>query len=225
MPTPRFTLAAALAATVAAPAAASTFTYTLNPGTPSEQVVTPFVTATSVTDFYSYGTPSRASANPPAPVALRDDEALFLLHRNGAHGPLSFVAIFDRPGTDAQPSGSMSFGLSGAPAAASIVVEDDGGEISSPSNVNQSFSFRWVGCCTDGLAAEGFEDLAWLLGVDVTASSGISSFSFLNGDNTRIDLGEAGDFTLEAAPVPLPATAPLVLAALGGLALMRRRQA
>ena len=217
---------AATSLCVAMPAAASTFTYTLSDdSTIVDQIVTPFSTATSAEDFYRYGIGFgiAASANVLPPLTLVEDQALFFLHENSTTGDLSFGVFLDAPVAGDTVVEEASFTVSGAPASATIAVGDDAVEIVDFSTANQTYSFRWLPGRTDGFAAEGFEDLPWMVSVSDFQTGGLTSFAFLGADGSRIAL-DGGDITLQATPVPLPASAPLVAAGIGALVALRRRK-
>jgi hypothetical protein len=217
--------------TFAAPVAAATYNYTIDSPTQTGTVVTPFMTAESAAQFYNY---TNSEANPDD-FTLRNDEALFFLHQNTLNGEIGIGLILDTNNRTSQGNeaasggGSASITISGAPVGTAFVVEDDNGDISNPFNAVHSWT--WVSGFTDGMAAEGgLTDAAWAILFSSITTTGITNYSFLNGDGSRIDLGNLGTsgntfrITSSVAPVPLPAALPLLLVALGGLGIAARRR-
>lgn len=206
-----------LALVTGAAEAATQYAYTIDSQSQTDQQVSAWATAETIASFYSY---SSFSAHPG--FALTAGEAAFFLHENTNTGVLGLGVIFNKvSGT----SGSASFTVSGAPGSATNVVGDESGETPNATN-SSGYSYNWNTCCTDGFAAQGFEDAAWTTIFSDWSLSGITSAVFVSGDGTRYDLGSltAASVSVTAAAVPLPAALPMAAAGLAALGAIRTRR-
>jgi hypothetical protein len=212
---------------LAVPAAAATYNYTIDSPTQTGTVVTPFMTAESAAQFYNY---TNSEANPDD-FTLRDDEALFFLHQNTLNGEIGIGLIFDTNNRTSQGNeaasggGTASVTISGVPAGSSFVVRDDPSEVNLP--INGTLSWRWSNGYTDGMALAGsLTDAEWTVLFSAISTTGITDYSFLNADGSRTDLGNlgTGNFSITSSvnPVPLPAGLPFLLTGLAGLLALRR---
>ena len=136
-----------------------------------------FESAETGQQFYRYGNPFGASANPVYPgtsttIPLQADTMHVFAHVNTNTDELSFGVILEKP----NGSGGGSFGATASwSAPATFAFSDDPGETGSvgstgPVNIN----LNWVNCCTDGFIVSGFDpddlffDLANVTGDDLT---------------------------------------------------------
>ena len=213
----KFAVSAALSALLVSGAAeAASYVYGVQTDSQANQAVTVFESAGSIADFYNY---YDASGHPSFPTV--SDEVLLFLHRDTTTGILGLGMIIDtlKDGS----GGSLSFTVSGAPAGSLVTRKDDGGETPAKNAVNGSYDFNWNACCTDGFAAEGFEDAAWSVLFTDFIGTGLNGGSFINADGSLIALGAPGSVTLTAAAVPVPAALPLAASGLALLGYAARR--
>ena len=125
-----------------------------------------FESAQTGAEFYSYGNPSAASANPRYPddntlIPLQADALQIFAHVDTRDNKLSFGIILEKP----NGSGGGSFATTvdwSEPALLSLLDDPNEGPAIVGQGGPQDFVFNWSTCCTDGFVISGFDptDLA-----------------------------------------------------------------
>jgi hypothetical protein len=146
-----------------------------------------FTGTVNAVTYYGYNTTFGASA---APVWQESKCLTLFFYTDISTKKLSFMAIASQHDDDID--GDVSFTVSGFPSTSELVVQDDQGEASfDPSTGTVSGIFKWVGCCTDGLAMDninGFENLT----LEITSKTNIDQIKIISSDYSTkyIDIGE-----------------------------------
>jgi hypothetical protein len=201
-------------------------------------------------EFYRYGNPSSASANPLYPgttdlIPLQSDALQIFSHldtRSG--GGLSFGVILEKP--NGSGGGAFSASVDWSDPGVLTFVDDPSESGSLDSGGPQNISLRWVDCCTDGFVIGGLDPESLFLNLTNVTGSDLSSVIFLSPDgqnsNTIFDFPtEAFSISIAAcdpatdpnqcelapppsASVPSPSTAALFSLGLVGLVLAKRKK-
>jgi hypothetical protein len=146
-----------------------------------EAAIAPLDLPADAVGFYSYNVPLGSCAN--TGLEMTSSSLLFLQQdTRTAPMPLSLFVIHDRPTNPA--GGAAVFDFSGLPPAVVDVVQDDGGEGFAPSppvGGTATATWNWGTCCTDGLAASGFETEPFCVRIHPQFTSGIRTWQLLGG--------------------------------------------
>ena len=136
----------------------------------------------SSSEFYSYGSPNGASANPRYPdtgelIALQADTLQIFSYLETDTNILSLGFILEKY----QGSGGGTFQTQATwsdPARVSLL--DDPGETGSNiTDTSRDFNFTWVNCCTDGFVISGFDPDDMFLDLKNTTGSDLTNVVFL----------------------------------------------
>ncbi len=139
-------------------------------------------------EWYAYGRPDNASAN-PEPDVRRSDAVVVVLHEGppGCGTGLAVIADQTRDGEGGELRGAFSIS---PPDVGGMLVNDDptagGGECSyDPTSGDATCDWRWVACCTDGVMFGLFER-DFCVTVRLTAPTGVFEILVQDGrDATR----------------------------------------
>lgn len=144
-----------------------------------------FESAETGADFYNYGSPFAASANPvypgtTDPIPLAADALQIFSHINTLTNELSFGIILEKP--DGSGGGSFATTASWSVPAVLSFVDDPGedGPIGSAGPVDITLS--WIDCCTDGFVISGFDPTNLFLDLFDTSGSDLTDVIFLSPD-------------------------------------------
>jgi cysteine-rich repeat protein len=162
-------------------------------------IVSPFGTTATSSQFYNYYS-SSAHTGLEAMLSSR-----VLLHRDLTTGNLSLVMVhgidYDTSGQN-QPQSKVSFALSGVPTGATVVLSDDGGELTATGpgafQANWSFQSNTDGGVIGTLTFPG----DWTILVTPTFTQGIGSWSYVDGSGKFIHLNLTGALALRAFSTP-----------------------
>ena len=215
-----------------AAANAVTYTYLLGTDLDNGSPIIVFETAETAAQFYGYSTTNPDSANLPFEGSRR--RATAFMHRDTNTGILSIGVLFNRFNSRTLNStDETSFSLSGAPVGTSLTVMDDPmgmGDLYPASGPNGSYVFTYNRSRTDGFMLSGFETIDFTVSLDFLPSSDLSRFQFVNADGTFVSLSSGASeiiFSAEAdgpLPVPVPASAVLLLCGVAGLGTIKFRR-
>lgn len=156
----------------------------------------------------------------PAPVSNLTQ----LLLIEGSDG-ISVGFVHDRQNDGTVGEATTTFALTNATAA--FTLGDDAGDTytTNASQTTLTAVHAWAKCCTDG-GVLGPLDGPWSLIVSLSATVNIDRWRASSSDNNHVGFAPpTSNLRVQIAPVPLPPTAALFLAALGGLASVRRSRA
>ena len=154
-----------------------------------------FESPESGADFYNYGSPFGASANPvypgtSTPIPLVADAAQIFAHVNSNTNELSFGLILEKP----NGSGGGTFAadvLWSAPATLTLMddVGDNFGTVGTPASASPiNLSFAWVDCCTDGFVLSGFDPSDLFIDLSNVTGSDLTQVIFLSPDGPSQNL-------------------------------------
>ena len=142
--------------------------------------VVPMVDDVSVEEFYSYNDPIAASSDTDLEIS---NTSLLFLYMDSTTGELSLVAIHDQP--DDGTGGQVSYHITGLPAAADFVVQDDPNPPDSYVRIDDATAqvdWVWSPCCTDGMALSGgLSDGEWHIEINPNFIDGIDRWAYLSG--------------------------------------------
>lgn len=190
-----------------------------------------YATTLTLSGFYQYGTPNGASYNGelnggPSPISSAT-QSFFVSATDGLH----YVVVHDNPNDGSGGRTQMTHTLlGGAGGAVAFTTSDDPSEGNATSDVAGDRVFdttrNWVACCTDGFALGDLGGSFTLFGEFDTGPTGITSWLATSATGGTIPMTLDPDRAVRfdiVAPVPLPAAGWLLIAGLGGLAMIRRR--
>lgn len=157
-----------------------------------------FASAETGADFYNYGSPWGASANPvypgtSTPIPLVSDAAQIFAHVNTLNNQLSFGLILEKP----NGSGGGSFAADvhwSAPATLTLSddVGDNPGAVGTTASASPiHLSFNWVNCCTDGFVLSGFDPADLFIDLTNVTGSDLTQVIFLSPDGPDQNLAFA----------------------------------
>ena len=201
-----------------------------------------FESAETGTEFYSYGSPFAASANPvypgtTDPITLFADAMQIYSHINTLTNELSFGVILEKP--NGSGGGTFATTASWSSPAVLSFVDDPGedGPIGSSGPVD--ISLRWIDCCTDGFVISGFDPEDLFLDLINTSGSDLTDVIFLSPDRNNTSFAFPDDqFNISIAScnpdtdpngcvipsVPEPSILALFSLGLIGIAVARRKK-
>ena len=188
--------------------------------------------ASSIQDFYGYGSPSGASANPPLDIT-RSNAGVLFLYEDSLTDTMSLGVILDAVNDGSGYNVGLDF--TGLPTTSNWVVRDDPGDSAytiSPTGIS---TINWLGfnCCTDGGALSNLDDQIWDIDITLNPSStGISDWYFVSGNSAGLnwtsissaDMLEGITLSSSIQAVPAPAAWTLMGGALLLLGAQRRRK-
>lgn len=207
-----------------------------------------FESAESGSDFYRYGNPANASANPVYPgtstlIPLQADALQIFSHTDTRDGSLSFGAILEKP--NGSGGGSFFADVNWSDPALLAFVDDPGETGTLGSGGPQSLALNWINCCTDGFVIGGLDPEDLFLDLISVTGDDLFSVIFLSPDgqnsNRIFDFPE-DEFSIsivacdpetdpnqcQTAPpngsIPVPGTAALFGLGLVGLGWSRRKK-
>ncbi|MCW8865662.1 MAG: PEP-CTERM sorting domain-containing protein [Colwellia sp.] len=151
-----------------------------------------FESEESGSDFYRYGNPFTASANPVypgtnTPIPLEADALQIFTHINTLTNELSFGIILEKP--NGSGGGSFSTTVDWSDPAVLSFVDDPNESGNLGSGGPQDISLTWVDCCTDGFIISGFDPNDLFINLTQVTGDDLTSVIFLSPDrnNTRFD--------------------------------------
>jgi hypothetical protein len=158
----------------------------------SEFLLGSFESAETGAEFYRYGNPFAASANPVYPnttdvLPLEADALHIFSHLNTLTNELSFGVILEKP--NGSGGGAFSATVAWSTPALFAFVDDpnETGSIGSAGPLN--ISLAWINCCTDGFVISGFDPADLFIDLTNVGGSDLTKVIFLSPDrnNTRFD--------------------------------------
>jgi hypothetical protein len=169
----------------------------------------PVTTKLPTVEYYSYDNPAMSSANTGLE---KSNSARFWIYEDPVTFELSLFVVLDA--ADDGSGGALSLGVSGAPAGASILVQDDPTDALSWSAAGGSGTAKWGWdeCCTDGWVVGPLPG-AWDIVLSPSDASGIERFEFVSTGTSApefIQLPMDGSFTIrcQADEVPSVGSCP-----------------
>ena len=201
-----------------------------------------FDSAETGTDFYNYGSPWAASANPvypgtTTPIPLEADALQIFSHVNTLTNELSFGVILEKPNGSGGGSFNASIDFSTPAALAFLDDPNEGGNSALGTTSSINIDLDWVNCCTDGFVISGFDPEDLFIDLYNVTGSDLDRAIFLSpdGQNTQfafpddvfsISIGSCDPQTDPnqcVISVSEPSTFALLAFGLFGIGLMRRR--
>lgn len=144
-----------------------------------------FESAETGEQFYNYGSPWAASANPVYPgtsdtIPLAADALQVFSHLNTLTNELSFGIILEKP--NGSGGGSFTTTASWSQPATFAFVDDPGEDGPIGSTGPLDITLNWINCCTDGFVISGFDPNNMFLDLANTSGADLTDVIFLSPD-------------------------------------------